>query len=76
MKTGALVLCHEEKMNLEFELMMNKRIHLASGQTKLLGFSRLKELTENIFCEWKRPGKVCRRIRHDLQTGTHKVFLD
>ena len=49
MKTRALVLCHEESVNLVFGLMMNNGKNFASGQSGLLKFLGLETMVEKAF---------------------------
>ena len=76
MKIGALVLCHEDIMNLQFGLIKNHRVQMASVQSGLLRFCKLKQWQEINFCKWNGPGKVHIWIRQDLKTKTLKVFLE
>lgn len=69
-KTGTLVLCHEENMNLGFGLMMNHRIHFASSQSRLLRITNWKQCQKSDFCKWNGPGKVCKQIRQELKLET------
>ena len=45
-KNGALVLCHEDIMDIPFGLMMNNWAHLEISQSGLLRILQLETLTE------------------------------
>lgn len=57
MNLRALVHFHEDIMNLQFGLMMNNKMEMASGQSRLLGFADWKQCQKSEFLQieltWK-----------------------
>ena len=49
MKTGALILCHEDIMNMRFGLMKNHRVQMADVQSRLPGFCKLGTMTKQFW---------------------------
>ena len=63
-------------MDVQFGLMINNWAQMASSQSGLLGFCRLKRWWKIDFSKWYWPGKVCIWIRQDLKTDTLGVFSE